>query len=133
MPAVRPPRLPPVDLPWRVPLVSVIVLDLGAGYSCHSYTEKGVDGPTGLIVTGPRSSVCPMWDHDDPTKCSGGMAFECSPIAQREGRPRWKVLSLDPLTLNPSIRCKCDVDHPGLGQHGYITNGVWVNAGGIVA
>lgn len=35
--------------------------------------------------------------------------------------PRWKVESLDPLTLSPSILCSC-------GHHGFIKQGKWIPA-----
>lgn len=113
----------------------MIELDLGSGYSCCSFTERDADGPTGVIVTGPAGEHCPYRDSGAAEQglCAGGVSFESSKIAKREGRPMWKVASLEPLTLTPSIRCKCDTDHPGEGQHGFITDGRWVNAGGITA
>lgn len=40
----------------------------------------------------------------------------------RTDRPTWRVLSEDPLTLDPSVKCtRC-------GNHGWIRDGVWVPA-----
>jgi hypothetical protein len=35
------------------------------------------------------------------------------------GRPAWRVLSEDPLTLDPSVKCTA------CGNHGWIRNGRW--------
>lgn len=108
-------------------------INLGLGYSYRTHTESGMeDEITGIIVTGPMGKKCPFQKHNETGKCAGGLSFENSGIAKREARPMWKVEQLDPLTITPSIRCNCDMKFPGQGQHGHITNGRWVNAGGIV-
>lgn len=34
--------------------------------------------------------------------------------------PQWTLISLDPLTLSPSVVCR------GCGLHGFVSHGVWV-------
>ena len=54
-------------------------------------------------------------------KCFGYVAFDGSQYTPKDA-PKWKVISKDPLTLEPSILCrKC-------GNHGFIRNGRWVAA-----
>lgn len=94
--------------------------DLGHGYSYSMYAEYGVDGPTGILIVGPAGPACPYRDEGirgEPGMCGGGVPFECSPAAQKSGRARWKVVQLEPLTLSPSIACKCNF------QHGHIREG----------
>src|SRR5215472_13312006 len=52
----------------------------------------------------------------------GSLLFDCEQTREGwPGRGRWQVVSFDPLTLTPSVLCKC-------GDHGFITNGQWVAA-----
>lgn len=104
-------------------------IDVGLGYNYRVFTERGTEGVTGLIVEGPAGERCL---HHADGRCAGGLHFSNSNIAAKEGRPMWTVVSLEPMTITPSIRCSCDTKFSGQGQHGYITNGRWVNAGGIV-
>lgn len=111
-------------------------IDLGSGYTYRTFTCEGNDDePIGLIITGPAPPQCPYRNTSatdaGPNRCGGGLHFENSPerfVRKPDGtmRPRWKVVSKNPLSLQPSIKCKCE------GQHGYITNGRYVNAGGII-
>src|SRR5437868_3358287 len=100
------------------------VTDVGHGFYYRTFTEDGVDGLTGIVIYGPAGPECSyrevLESAEGPGICGGGVNFECSPIAQREGRPRWKVVSADPLSLMPSIKCKCEF------QHGHITLGRYV-------
>lgn len=61
--------------------------------------------------------------HRDPKSetgwCEGFIQFDHPEM--KLDRPRWKVESLDPLTLSPSILCSC-------GDHGFICEGRWVSA-----
>lgn len=92
-------------------------LDLGNGWSCRFYTEHGVVGTTGLIIVGPAAPQCKYKGMmGEENMCGGGVPFENS----RTSKPKWKVVSWDPLTLTPSIACGCN------GQHGYITNGKYI-------
>lgn len=112
-------------------------IDLGFGYSYRTFTCEGNDDePIGVIVTGPAAPQCkfqkPGQNPASPGRCAGGCHFENAPVnflRKSDGslRPTWKVVSKNPLSMTPSIKCGCD------GQHGYITEGRWINAGGIVA
>lgn len=54
--------------------------------------------------------------------CHGAIHFDIPEMfLMRDKGPWWKVESLEPLTLSPSLRCRC-------GDHGFIRNGVWVPA-----
>lgn len=74
----------------------------------------------GLILTHP--------DARDPAKrCSSGITFD-GPVQARlqPHTPRWTVLGMEPLTLQPSVLCS--PSKGGCGLHGYITAGLWVPA-----
>lgn len=94
--------------------------DLGNGWSYSFFREQGSEQSTGLIIRGPAASQCMYKKVFDDGTCGGSLHFTNSLIAQREGRPMWTVESREPLTLSPSIKCKCE------GQHGHIRNGVYV-------
>lgn len=58
--------------------------------------------------------------------CAGSVYFEgVSMPPGDQARPKWQLLSLDPLHLEPSIHC---VPPHGCGHHGYIRDGAWVPA-----
>lgn len=60
---------------------------------------------------------------DNGEECCGAIMFDGH--VQRTVRPEgpfWKVESLDPLTLSPSILCR------QCGDHGFIRQGKWVGA-----
>lgn len=62
-----------------------------------------------------------------PCACGGFVHFDVPGVAEVfSGRPRWTVVSWEPLTLTPSILCV--VEKGGCGDHGYITDGKWVPA-----
>lgn len=99
-------------------------LDLGSGFTGElRYHPDGTGELLGVMVEGPRGEKCKHRQTNG--KCSGWV-----PLG---GPHAWTTVSVDPLELTPSIRCGCDLDHTGEGQHGFITAGRWVNAGGIVA
>lgn len=113
------------------------VLELGLGYSARFATYKDSGIVVTAIVTGPAGGCCKHAHWDDKTLCTGALSVEGAPpelVRKQDGsmRPIWLCSSVEPLTLSPSIRCSCDVDEAGVGQHGFITAGRWVNAGGIV-
>lgn len=59
----------------------------------------------------------------DPSKeCSGFVFFDVETEARCKGTPAWKVESMDPLTLSPSVLCRI------CGNHGFIREGKWVPA-----
>lgn len=54
--------------------------------------------------------------------CHGAIHFDIPEMfLMRDKGPWWKVEQWEPLTLSPSLLCRC-------GDHGYIRNGVWVPA-----
>jgi hypothetical protein len=58
----------------------------------------------------------------DGSLCDGSLWFDCEYVNQHfPNKPRWKIESMEPLTLSPSFLCHC-------GDHGYIRNGKWVVA-----
>jgi hypothetical protein len=105
--------------------------DIGHGFKIRFYTEYNAielmgKFHTGLIISGPAAPQCKHPGRasgaDDEKRCGGGINFRNSRIAEKEGRPMWTVQSWEPLTIVPSIQCKCG------GQHGFITNGRYVKA-----
>jgi hypothetical protein len=65
-------------------------------------------------------------DARDPSKrCDSGLLFDLPEMAEVwPDRPRWQVVTWDPLTLSPSILC--DPEMGGCGLHGHIREGRWV-------
>lgn len=104
--------------------MSVQGIDLGSGYEAEPrYHPDGTGELLGVWVIGPAGEQC---NFPAEGRCGGW-------VPVNDGDRGWAYSSEDPLTLTPSIRCGCDVKQPGRGQHGFITNGRWVNAGGIVS
>lgn len=64
----------------------------------------------GMIQTHPRP--------DDGTECEGTVAFV---NARGQDRPIWKVISFEPLTVDPSLHCTL------CGAHGKIEDGRWTD------
>jgi hypothetical protein len=52
----------------------------------------------------------------DGSVCAGAVFW-----GKVENRPIWKLIQIEPLTLQESIRCSC-------GLHGWIRNGQWEHA-----
>ena len=88
----------------------IVPVDIGLGVTIEIFYEGGQ--PAGLVETHPRP--------DDGTPCSGSLRFDGH--AQMRSHPTWRVVSLEPLTLEPSILCRA------CGHHGFIRNGQWVPA-----
>lgn len=73
---------------------------------------------------------------DDGAYCEGAIIFDSSTMRRlNPARPRWQVLSWEPLTLTPSLLCKArrfgpDGPIPGTecGDHGFIRGGRWERA-----
>lgn len=79
-------------------------VDLGDGHSYEKVLSKG-------------EWVAIIEFHSDAKTgdpCGGFVAFE----GYDSREDKWRVLSWDPLTLNPSLQCPC-------GSHGFIRNGRW--------
>lgn len=99
-------------------------LDLGHGHTLKFFkwapdrdlNPQYVDQPdiekAGAIIEHPHAQT------GEP--CSGGIHFDV-PGAEHLSETRWRVISWDPLTLDPSIQCDC-------GDHGHIDHGKWVPA-----
>lgn len=84
-------------------------LDLGNGHRAE-FTADSQGDFGGLIHYHPRP--------DGQGECAGSVTFRGRGT---RGQPEWDVLSLDPLTLSPSILCRtCNV-------HGWIREGQWVD------
>lgn len=96
-------------------------IDVGHGFFIELFTEKGVVGNSGLLIRGPAGPDCPYKELiDDVEVCGGGIHFENSLIGKKEGRPLWKIESINPLTLKQSIQCKCGFQHGHIKQGRYI-------------
>lgn len=52
--------------------------------------------------------------------CIGGITFDGEVQRRLNRGPFWTLVSLDPLTVTPSLLCRL------CGDHGFITNGQWV-------
>lgn len=110
-------------------------IDLGLGYTARPTTMYGDESGelASVIVEGPAGEHCKYVGVGAARlegRCAGGVSI--APRANANGAS-WRVTNEQPLSLQPSIRCACDVEHPGKGQHGFITLGRWVNANGITA
>lgn len=86
-------------------------IDIGHGVTIFFTEYNGVT--IGLIE-----------EHDSPSgRCSGSVFFRGRPGVlppDLGGHPNWDVLSMEPLTLSPSIQCRT------CGHHGFIREGRWV-------
>lgn len=88
-------------------------IDLGHDVAI-AFTSWRDRDKTGLIHSHQRP--------DDGEPCAGGVMFDLPGVAEAfPGRALWQVVSLDPLTLSPSLLCSC-------GHHGFIRDGKWVPA-----
>lgn len=93
-------------------------IDIGHGVWIRYFTETATgDTHAGLIICHWHPGHQP---GDWP--CAGTVPFD---RGQGGDRPRWALVSEEPLTLTPSIRSS---DSNGECLHGYITNGEWVPA-----
>jgi hypothetical protein len=85
------------------------VVDLGNGakYTRVIYQDEWV-GINEWHLT-PQGDLCGGWVPFAGSAIPGGGTY-------------WDVLSLDPLTLSPSVLCR------GCGHHGFIREGRWIPA-----
>lgn len=101
------------------------ILDLGHDHSLEFYCWK----PDRHL--NPQYSDVPdverygaIIDHGlpDGSRCRGHITFD-GPIQRQHqsNRTFWQVHAWEPLTLSPSIGCRC-------GDHGFIREGKWVPA-----
>jgi hypothetical protein len=58
---------------------------------------------------------------NDGIACEGAITFDSEIAREVFNGPFWQVECWDPLTLSPSLLCKC-------GDHGFIRQGKWVVA-----
>lgn len=88
------------------------VIDLGHDVRITLTVRQDGGGPVGFIETHPTP---------EGRGCSGQVVFDV-PEAEGLGGPRWQLLSLDPLHIEPSVLCR------GCGHHGFVRDGRWVPA-----
>lgn len=96
---------------------------LGGGEQTKPWPSEliRVDGDQLLVVVGavishPRRPAAPS----GMTECAGSVLFDLPGVATRwPGRARWTIVSTDPWTLQPSVKCSL------CGDHGYVKDGQW--------
>ncbi len=91
--------------------------DLGGGFSFTWLTQKGHEGPVGLIEHHPKPDGAPG------LYCGGYIAW----VAADGITPKHQLVSGAPgdeehLTISPSLLCRT------CGNHGFIRDGKWVPA-----
>ncbi len=85
-------------------------IDIGNGHSIQPITWPGDEKPSGFSVFHPNP--------DTGAEC--GCSVWINP--QRRAGTIWTVLSLEPLTLSPSVQCA------NCRDHGFIRDGYWIPA-----
>jgi hypothetical protein len=97
-------------------------IEIAPGHTYSIVTATDAPGPIGIVESHP--------DQRDPSKTCEGMLHFDTPW-WRENWHRfvsgdnaemgavWRVESLEPLTLSPSVLCTL------CGNHGFIRNGKW--------
>jgi hypothetical protein len=97
-----------------------VILELGSGHRLR-FIQDGQGNRIGAIHEHPWPE-----NPDGSGRCSGGIWFDNESMrsfeAQDRPRPKWTVVTADPLTLSLSIQC-----NGGCGIHGFIRNGRWMN------
>jgi hypothetical protein len=94
------------------------ILDLGSGHKAKFYTsDKSGDVAVGLLILHPKGPIH-NGAYEDIPECMGGITFNIPEAANLTG-PKWDLVSLDPIHVEPSVLCDC-------GDHGWIRNGKWV-------
>jgi hypothetical protein len=89
------------------------LIDLGGSWTLAPISQNGERA--GYMIEGPAAAECPF-PYDG--RCGGLVRTR----DLGDGKPVWKILSSQPLTLDPSIRCSCS------GQHGHVREGRYVPA-----
>jgi hypothetical protein len=88
------------------------LIDLGNGV-WFSRTVNSAGDHVGVIE----------WHYcQDKENLAGGILLFDIPENASEDRPKWTLVTDDPLTMHPSVLCRT------CGLHGWITNGQWVTA-----
>lgn len=85
------------------------VHDLGSDMMITFQTRLDDDTPIGFIETHPTP---------EGIGCHGQVVFDIPEAADLKG-PKWQLLSLDPLHIEPSVLCR------GCGHHGFVRGGRW--------
>jgi hypothetical protein len=106
--------------------VTATQLDLGSGHRLEYTTwdpDLDLNPELREIADQLPARVCAIISHDLPGggSCEGMITFDSSLARAHFSGPYWTVVSWDPLTLSPSLKCHC-------GDHGHIQNGRWVAA-----
>lgn len=83
-------------------------VDLGHDFTLAPITQEGRH--IGYMINGPAAPGCP---YSYEGRCGGLVRT----VDTGDGKPVWKVVDTNFLTLDPSIKCSCE------GQHGHIRNG----------
>jgi hypothetical protein len=79
------------------------------------YADRPDINPCGASIYHPKP--------DGSGDCAGHVTFDfpgCEHLA--DDAHRWTVVSLEPLTITPSVLCRT------CGDHGFITDGRWIPA-----
>jgi len=91
------------------------VVDLGHDVLI-TFTVRREDGPRiGFIETHPTPAGL---------GCHGQVTFDLPETADLPG-PKWRLISLDPLHIEPSVLCGTAGGVGGCGHHGFIRDGRW--------
>jgi hypothetical protein len=96
-------------------------LDFGSGVRGKFFTNKGSNEPAGVLVAHLHDG-----ERFFDRFCEGAVFFDTPTNAEVKDRPKWKLVSLDPLHVEPSIR----ISGKGKGEclHGFIRSGSWTTA-----
>lgn len=97
--------------------------DIGYGFTIHTFRTSDSDEPVGAIIEGPAAEQCLYKNAFTEGRCAGSIRWSTWDWEGLDpSRPIWELVQEEPLSLQPSIQCKCQ------GQHGYITDGKYVPA-----
>lgn len=88
-------------------------IDLGHGHIAKP-TQNMAGEHLGYVIDHPNAA--------DPSKQCGGAVYLEGKSGPYGGRAEWKLESLDPLTLSPSVLCSV------CGDHGFVRGGSWLPA-----
>lgn len=92
------------------------VVDLGSDVMIMFQTrEASGDVRVGFIETHPTP---------EGIGCHGQVIFDIPEAAGITG-PKWQLVSLDPLHIEPSVLCGRNDGTGGCGHHGFVRNGRW--------
>lgn len=91
-------------------------LDLGYNHVFRFYSYHPADRDSVERAGAIDEHLAP-----DGKPCEGGVTFDVPGTENLRG-PKWQIVSWEPLTLSPSLRCTT------CGDHGFVRNGKWVPA-----